>query len=54
MVSRLESGQKTRIFTNLSSQTYYSITLDNEPDIQITVSQRLTFWEAFVLALQGY
>ena len=54
MVSRLESGQKTRIFTNLSSQTYYSITLDNEPDIQMTVSQRLTFWEAFVLALQGY
>ena len=49
----MDENQETCIFTNLSSQNRYSITIDNMPDISITVSSQLTFWEAFSQALQN-
>ena len=51
--SRLDKKQKICTFTHLSSRNRYAITVDNMPDISISVSSRLTFWEAFSQALQN-
>ena len=53
LLSHMDENQETCIFANLSSQNRYSITIDNMPDISITVSSQLTFWEAFSQALQN-
>ena len=53
LLSHMDENQKTCIFTNLSSQNRYSITIDNMPDISITVSSQLTFLEAFSQAIQN-
>ena len=45
--SRLDKKQKICTFTHLSSRNRYAITVDNMPDISISVSSRLTFCEAF-------
>ena len=51
--SRLDKKQKICTFTHLSSRNRYAITVDNMPDISISVSSRLTFCEAFSQALQN-
>ena len=51
--SRLDKKQKICTFTHLSSRNRYAITVDNMPDISISVSSRLTFWEALSRALQN-
>lgn len=53
LLSHLDNEHRTCIFTHLSNQTYYSITVDKMPDLNITVRSRLTFWEAFSLVLQN-
>ena len=53
LLSHLDKKHKICIFTNLSNQNRYSITIDNMPDISISVSSQLTFWEAFSQALQN-
>lgn len=53
LLSHMDENQETCIFTNLSSQNRYLITIDNMPDISITVSSQLTFWEAFLQAMQN-
>lgn len=53
LLSHLDKKKKSCIFTNLFDQYNYSITLDNMPDISISVSSRLTFWEAFSQVLQN-
>ena len=51
--SRLDKKQKICTFTHLSNRNRYAITVDNMPDISISVSSRLTFCEAFSQALQN-
>ena len=51
--SRLDKKHKICTFTHLSSRNRYAITVDNMPDISISVSSRLTFCEAFSQALQN-
>ena len=53
LLGRLDKKQKICIFTHLSSRNRYAITVDNMPDISISVSSRLTFWEALSQALQN-
>ncbi len=53
MLGNVGKNQKTIAFTHLSDQETYSITVDNMPDINLSVSSRLTFWEAFSQALQN-
>ena len=51
--SRLDKKQKICTFMHLSSRNRYAITVDNMPDISISVSSSLTFCEAFSPALQN-
>ena len=53
LLARLDKKQKICTFTHLSSRNRYAITVDNMPDISISVSSRLTFWEALSRALQN-
>ena len=53
LLARLDKKQKICTFTHLSSRNRYAITVDNMPDISISVSSRLTFCEAFSQALQN-
>ena len=53
LLGRLDKKQKICTFTHLSSRNRYAITVDNMPDISISVSSRLTFWEALSRALQN-
>lgn len=53
LLARLDKKQKICTFTHLSSRNRYAITVDNMPDISISVSSRLTFWEAFSQVLQN-
>lgn len=53
LLARLDKNQKICTFTHLSSRNRYAITVDNMPDISISVSSRLTFWEALSRALQN-
>lgn len=53
LLARLDKKQKICTFTHLSSRNRYAITVDNMPDISISVSNRLTFWEALSRALQN-
>lgn len=53
LLARLDKKQKICTFTHLSSRNRYAITVDNMPDISISVSSCLTFWEALSRALQN-
>ena len=46
LLGRLDKRQRICYFTHLSTQNYYSITIDNAPDMSITARSRLTLWEA--------
>lgn len=52
MVATLDARHRSCIFTNLPPQTFYAVTVDGAPDVQLTVRSRLTFREAFSLMLQ--
>lgn len=53
LLASLDKKQKICTFTHLSSRNRYAITVDDMPDISISVSSRLTFWEALSQALQN-
>lgn len=53
LLGRLDKKQKICTFTHLTSRNRYAITVDDMPDISISVSSRLTFWEALSQALQN-
>ena len=52
MVATLDAKHRSCIFTNLTPQTLYGVTVDGAPDVQLTVRSLLTFREAFSLMLQ--
>lgn len=53
MLCDVDSKNNVCVFTNLSSEYNYSVSLDNVPNASVTVSEKLHFWDAFLLLIQN-